>query len=77
LITRIAFLTVLTIYGLGQNPGYGGLSNTSNAAEQIGVRQPIRYNGVHECLGDVFLTNDVLKDLGPPFSGQYFINHVE
>jgi hypothetical protein len=37
--------------------------------------QPISLDGIHQGLRNVPLPNDVLKNLGPPLSGQNLISH--
>jgi hypothetical protein len=44
-------------------------------AEKIGVSEPVRFKGIDQGPGDMFLADDVFEKLGTPLSGQHFISH--
>jgi hypothetical protein len=65
----------LAIQGFRQDPGRGGLSDSSGPSEQKGVCHSLLGNRVLQRLGNVTLPDDILKDLGSPFSGKDEIRH--
>ena len=74
LTAGVAVYRVLTVDGLGQNFGAGGLAGTSCAGEQIGVGGTALCHLLFQGLGDVLLTDDVGKHLGPPLAVQRLIH---
>ena len=70
-------IALFTVNGLRQDASYGCLSHSSGPGEQVGVSQPLRLDGVYQCLGDVILADDILKHLRTPLSGQHFISHIQ
>ena len=65
---------VLTVDGLGQDLGAGGLSGAPGAGEQVSVRGPPLRHLLFQGLGDMGLANDVGERLGPPFAVQRLIH---
>jgi len=63
------------IHGFGHNAGHRGLANPARARKKEGMGHSAPGNGVLECSCDVFLSHDLLKTLGPVFTGQYEIRH--
>jgi hypothetical protein len=39
--------------------------------------QPVRLDGIHQGLRNLFLADDILKNLRTPFPGQNFISHMK
>jgi len=74
LTAGVAVYRVLTVDGLGQNFGAGGLAGTSCAGEQIGVGGTALCHLFFQRLGDVLLTDHVGKHLGPPLAVQRLIH---
>ena len=54
--------------GLGQNLGAGGFPGAPGACEEVGMGGPSLGHLTAEGFGDMLLTDDVGKGLGPPFS---------
>ena len=74
LTAGVTVYRVLTVDGLGQNFGAGGLAGTSCAGEQIGMGGTALCHLLFQGLGDVLLTDDVGKHLGPPLAVQRLIH---
>ena len=74
LAAGVAVDRVFAVDGLGQNFGTGGLAGTSCAGEQIGVGGAALRHLLFQGLGDVLLTDDVGKHLGPPLAVQRLIH---
>ena len=74
LTAGVAVYRVLTVDGLGQNFGAGGLAGTSCAGEQIGMGGTALCHLLFQGLGDVLLTDHVGKHLGPPLAVQRLIH---
>ena len=58
---------------LGEDTCRGRLADTTGSAEQVGMRQLTAQNGIFERLGDIVLSDQAVKILGPVFSGGNFV----
>jgi hypothetical protein len=73
--TMLAFVAgdfgraLLTIKGLGNQPGKGRFPNTTNTAENNGMGYTIPANGILKRSDNRLLSYYFLKCLGAPFSG--------
>ena len=74
LIARIAVDRMLAVDCLGQNLGAGGLAGAARADEQVGMGQPSRLDLLFQRLGNMFLTDDVVKRLWPVFAVESLIH---
>ena len=74
LTAGVTVYRVLAVDSLGQNFGAGGLAGTSCAGEQIGMGGTALCHLLFQGFGDVLLTDDVGKHLGPPFAVQRLIH---
>ena len=59
---------MLTVDGLGKQFGDGRLACSARAREQIGMSDAVRLNLVSERCDDMFLSLDILKDVGAKFT---------
>ena len=75
LIARIAVDRVLAVDCLGQNLGAGGLAGAARADEQVGVGQPSGLDLLFQRLGNMLLTDDVVKRLRPVFAVESLIHN--
>lgn len=58
-----------------QNPGGRCFSGPSGTDKQIGMSQSTLLNRVLQCLHDVILTQNIVKDLGPIFACKNLVTH--
>ncbi len=63
------------IEGLGQDPGAGGLAHPLGPGKKIRLPQPSGAHRVLQGLGDVFLADDLIEILRPPFASKYEVGH--
>jgi len=68
-------LVGLTVQGLGENACRGGLPDATRSDKEIGLGESIARDGILESPSDVLLANDLLKTLGPVFSGKDAVAH--
>ena len=73
LAAGVAVHRVLTVDGLGQDLGAGGLAGAPGAGEEVGVGGAALRHLLLQGLGDVGLADDVRERLGPPFAVQGLI----
>ena len=64
-----------TVEALGEDAGERGLPGAARPAEKVGVRDPVRRDGVGQRGRDVLLADDVGKALRPVFSGDDLVGH--
>ena len=74
LIARIAVDRVLAVDRLGQDLGAGGLAGAARADEQVGMGQPSGLDLLFQRLGNMLLTDDVVKRLRPVFAVESLIH---
>ena len=74
-IARVAVDRMLAVDRLGQDLGAGGLAGPARADEQIGVGQPSGLDLLFQRLGNMLLTDDVVKRLRPLFAIERLIHH--
>lgn len=60
---------MLTIQGLGQDTGSRCLPYSSGASEEIGVGNPLLFDGVHQRGGYMLLGYYLIELLWTPFTG--------
>jgi hypothetical protein len=60
---------ILTINGLGKNPGTGCFANTTRPAKKIRLRQMPGTNCIFQGCRNASLSNYRIKTIGPVFSG--------
>ena len=56
------------VYGFGQQSRRGGFTSTARTGKQIGMRYPLGFERVDQCLGYVLLAHNFSKSLRAPFS---------
>ena len=61
---------MLAVQSLGKNARGGRFADAARPAKKIGVRDAILFDGVLEGLRDVFLRDEFVKLLRPPFAGE-------
>ena len=69
LIAGIAVDRVLAVDRLGQDLGAGGLAGAARADEQVGMGQPSGLDLLFQRLGNMLLTDDVVKRLAAGICG--------
>ena len=75
-VARVAIDRMLTVDRLGQDLGAGGLAGAARADEQIGVGQPSGLDLLFERLGNMLLTDNIVKRLRPVFAIERLIHHL-
>ena len=65
---------MLTVDGLGQNTGTGGLAGAAGTGEQVGVAHLTVGHLALERIGDVLLAHHLGKGLGPVFAVQRLVH---
>ena len=75
LSARLACRPLLAIQCLRKNPGDGRLAHAARTHEQVGMRHPVRLDGVLQGLGDMLLPNDFIKPLWPPLPRKNLVCH--
>ena len=74
LTAGVAVYRVLTVDGLGQNFGAGGLAGAPGAGEKVGVGGASLRHLLFQGFGDVLLPDDIGEHLGPPLAVQCLIH---
>ena len=74
LAAGVTVYRVLTVDGLGQNFGAGGLSGAPGAGEEVGMGGAALRHLLLQRFSDVFLPDDIGEHLGPPFAVQRLIH---
>ena len=75
LIARIAVDRMLAVDRLGQDFGAGSLAGAARADEQVGMGQPSRLDLLFQRLGNMLLTDNVVKRLRPVFAVESLIHN--
>ena len=75
LIARIAVDRMLAVDRLGQDLGAGSLAGAARADEQVGMGQPSRLDLLFQRLGNMLLTDNVVKRLRPVFAVESLIHN--
>jgi hypothetical protein len=76
-ITWLGIFQLLTVQGLGHNPGQSSLAGTAHAAEDQGMGNPVLMQGVAKGSDNGLLTDYLGKGLGPGFSGKNKVGQNE
>ncbi len=76
LVARLGRRALHAVQRFGQDPGRGGLADTADAGEEVGVMDAIAFNRILERADDGILTDDVAEGLRPVFARQRLIGHV-
>ena len=63
---RVARRPVLTVQGFRENAGRRRLARAAGSGKQVGVADTSRRQGVHQCLPDRFLPDNLLERIGAP-----------
>ena len=58
-----------TIQGFCQNAGGAGFADSTNTGEQVAMGYPTRLQHIFQHIGHMLLSDDIVKLLGPPFTG--------
>ncbi len=74
-VVEIHFRPAGAVEAFGKNARNGRFPRPARSAKQIRVRNAVLFDGVGERVGDVLLTNDVLKPLRAVFAGDDLIGH--
>jgi hypothetical protein len=75
LVAGVDLRTRLAIQGFRQNASRGRLTDASGAGKEKRMGHSFLSDGILEGLGDGTLSDNILKNLRPPFSGQNKIGH--
>jgi hypothetical protein len=67
---------MLAVDRLGQDLGAGGFAGPARADEQVGVGQASGLDLLFQRLGNMFLTDNVVKRLRPVFAIERLIHHL-
>ena len=54
-----------SVDGAGEDAGHGSFADTPGAAEEVGVGDTARVDGIFECAGDGLLADDLVEGVGP------------
>ena len=73
LVARFGRRTFHTVQCLGEDARGGSLADAARADEEVGVGQPVLFDGVLQRGGDMLLSNHVVELLWPPFAGQHLV----
>ena len=65
LAARFGRRTLFAVQAAREDARRGGLAAAARAREEVGVRDPVVRQGLHQGLGDVFLPDQVGEPLGP------------
>ena len=75
-VARVAVDRMLAVDRLGQDLGTGGLAGPARADEQVGMGQTPGLDLLFERLGNMLLTDNVVKRLRPVFAIERLIHHL-
>ena len=67
--------TRLAVEGLGEQAGRGGLARTPRSGEEVGVADPLLFDGAPEGPGDALLTCDLSEGLRAILPGEDEVGH--
>jgi hypothetical protein len=67
----------LAIQRFGQQTRGGCFANATRAREEIGVMEPLMFDGIAQRARDGFLPGNFIKSLRAPFACDYLICHGE
>ena len=71
----VGFFCFMAVQGLCKQPCGGRLADAARTGEQIRMMQTVEFQGITQCLRNVFLPGDLFKGLRAPFSCDHLIGH--
>src|SRR5688572_11021316 len=77
IFVEVDFGAVGAIEAFGENSRDGGFAGAAWTAEQVGMSDPLLFNGARKGLRNMLLAYHILEALRPIFSSYDLIRHVE